>query len=100
MADENCQEASSAVSSAGVTVSGRIVSAEGYGVFRASVSLTGANGETHTTLTNYFGYYRFSDVAAGATYVLSVFHKYYRFESESLNLNKEAAEDFNLKAQS
>jgi hypothetical protein len=37
------------------------------------------NGQARTVRTNPFGYYRFTGVEAGATYVLSAKHKSYSF---------------------
>jgi len=61
-------------------------------VFRAQVTLTGQNGETRYALTNPFGYYRFTDIAAGETYVISVAHKRYRFDSQVLSINENLSE--------
>ncbi|HMS43412.1 MAG TPA: carboxypeptidase-like regulatory domain-containing protein, partial [Pyrinomonadaceae bacterium] len=44
---------------AGVTISGRILSANGAGVNNATVTLTLQNGQTLTTRTGSFGYYAF-----------------------------------------
>lgn len=64
---------------ASVTVSGRVTSAAGRGLNSVRVALTAPNGEQKTVLTNSFGYYRFADVAAGATYVINVFSKKHTF---------------------
>jgi len=68
-----------APTAASVTIGGRVVNSYGRGISRARVSLTDSNGETRVALTNPFGYYRFTDIAAGETYIISVSHKYYEF---------------------
>ncbi|MDQ4121947.1 MAG: carboxypeptidase regulatory-like domain-containing protein [Acidobacteriota bacterium] len=64
---------------ASVSVSGRVMNAAGRGLRGVKVVLSGANGEQKTVLTNSFGYYRFADVSAGATYVINVFSKKHTF---------------------
>jgi hypothetical protein len=66
---------------ASVSVAGRVTTAGGRGIAKARVSLTDANGETRTALTNSFGYFRFAGVSAGETYVFSVSAKRYTFNS-------------------
>ena len=85
-------------STAPVNVGGRVVSGSGRGIFGARVSLTNANGETRTTRTNPFGYYRFQQAATGATYTFSVSHKRYTFTSRVLTVTSEI-NDLNFTAQ-
>jgi hypothetical protein len=61
------------------SVGGRAVTADGRGISNARVTMTDQSGETRTALTNGFGYYRFDNVPAGATYVFSVWHRRYEF---------------------
>ncbi len=68
-----------APTAAGVSVSGRVTTAEGRGINSARVSLTDQSGNVRTALTNSFGYYRFDAVDAGQTVVLSVTSKRYIF---------------------
>lgn len=37
------------------------------------------DGETQTVLTNPFGFFRFNEIPAGGTYIISVAHKRYQF---------------------
>lgn len=67
----------SAPTSSSVNVSGRVTS--GNRGYRAVVSITDSNGIVHTVLTNPFGYYRFTEVPAGETYIINVNHKRYQF---------------------
>jgi CSLREA domain-containing protein len=69
-----------APTAANVSIGGRILSADGSGVFKARISITGANGETRTTISNSFGYYEFPNVGVGQTYIVAVRHKKYQFE--------------------
>ena len=73
------------VTAASVGVSGRVMTSGGGGIDRATVTLTNPDGEISYALTSTFGYYTFSDVAVGNTYVLQVNHK--RYDSQSIVLN-------------
>jgi hypothetical protein len=68
-----------APTAAGVDVSGRVLTPDGRGVRGARVSITDRNGETRAVLTTSFGYYRFEDVLAGQSYVVSVSAKGHSF---------------------
>jgi hypothetical protein len=90
---------SSAPTSASVAVGGRVETATGRGISMAFVTFTATNGETRTALTNPFGYYRFTDLAVGETYVFSVSSKRYKFENDSQVINlTEARNDVNFVA--
>ncbi|HEY8559527.1 MAG TPA: LamG-like jellyroll fold domain-containing protein [Pyrinomonadaceae bacterium] len=65
-----------------VTVGGRVLAGVG-GVYGAQITLTGADGATRYARTNMFGYYYFTNVPSGATYVLTAQHKRYVFEPSS-----------------
>ena len=73
-------------------ISGRVVTADGRGVFKARLTLTDRNGEEKTALTNSFGYYRFNEVAVGETYVIAVQHKRYVFVPQVINVNENIGE--------
>jgi subtilisin-like proprotein convertase family protein len=74
---------------ADVSVSGRVTSAGGYGIPRAIVTLVDNRGRARTVLTGTFGYYRFTDLPAGQTYVLNAEAKSYRFNSQVLNVSED-----------
>ena len=76
-----------APTAANISISGRILSANGTGIFRAQVSITGTNGETRTAISNSLGYYEFSEIAVGQTYVITALHKRYQFEPPTRVLN-------------
>ena len=61
------------------SVSGRVTTANGIGISRATVAISDAAGNTQTAITNSFGHYSFSDLEAGGTYILSVSNKRYFF---------------------
>lgn len=69
--------------SAGVAVSGRVTSSNGAGLRGVKVSLTDSMGVTRLAITGSFGYYRFDEVAAGGTYILTVSSKRNTFASPS-----------------
>jgi uncharacterized delta-60 repeat protein len=56
---------------ANVSVGGRLTSASGNGLAGIRVSLMNMQGVSSYTLTNSFGYYTFSDIPAGETYIIA-----------------------------
>lgn len=64
---------------AGVSVSGRTVTAGGNGIRNVLVTLVEANGTVHTTVTGSFGYYRFDDIEAGQSAILTIYGKRHTF---------------------
>jgi hypothetical protein len=47
------------------------------------------DGHVAWAMTNPFGFYRFVDVTAGRTYLVSVTHKRYSFASRTISLSDE-----------
>jgi uncharacterized delta-60 repeat protein len=72
-----------APTAATANLSGRVITEQGRGISRTRVTLTNINGETRTILTNQFGYFRFSDLAVGELYVISVASKRFQFNQNS-----------------
>lgn len=72
-----------APTAASVSVVGRILTANGLGIRNVRVTLTAPSGEIRTVLSSSFGYFRFDDVAAGETYIFSVFAKRYTFKEQT-----------------
>lgn len=68
-----------APTAAGASISGRVLTSQGSGLTNAIVHLTMETGETLTTRTSSFGYYRFDDVAVGQNVILAVTSKRYHF---------------------
>lgn len=69
---------------ANVVVSGRVVRGDGRGIASARITISDGAGYQRMAITNPFGYYQFSDVQAGQTYVLSAGAKGYTFEPSSI----------------
>lgn len=69
---------------AGVTVSGRVTTPDGYGIGGVRIILTGPDGVLHSTMTSTFGYYAFSGLTAGFTYILEVSSRRYTFANPTL----------------
>ena len=80
-------------SAAGVSISGKVLNANGQAISRAFVLITNANGEQQTARTNTFGYYLFSEIPAGQTYVMAVRSKQYTFASTLLIMATEDIAD-------
>lgn len=60
------------VTAAPVTISGRVALPQEFGLTNAFVVLTDSQGNSQTTQTGKFGSFRFTNVTAGETYILSV----------------------------
>ena len=65
-----------------VSLSGRVLTADGSGLRNAQVVLTESNGTVHRATTGTFGYYRFDGIASGQSVVLSVNSKRFTFSSQ------------------
>jgi len=68
-------------SAANVSVSGKVISSNGSGLSRVSVSATDSNGQIRYTTTNSFGFYKFEDLRAGEVYIFEVSSKKYQFSN-------------------
>jgi len=77
---------------ASVSVGGRVFYGKGRGISNARVILTDSNGEPRYVMTNAFGYYRFTEVAAGKTYILNVYSKRYIFEPQVVSVTEDLTE--------
>jgi hypothetical protein len=62
-----------------VTVGGRVTTANGRGIRSVVVTMTDSSGNMRTATTSIFGYYRFTDVPAGETYIFTVRGKRFTF---------------------
>lgn len=83
---------------ASVVVGGRLSSSKGRGVANAQVTLTDTRGEVRVTRSNSYGYFKFTDVMAGESYVIAVKSKQYRFASQVINV-VEDLDEVNLTAE-
>ncbi len=89
--DIGAVEVQLAPTAATVSIGGRVTTMSGRGITNVRLSLTDSNGQVRTTTTTAFGYYRFDDVQAGETYILSATGKHYTFSQplQVLNVNEE-----------
>lgn len=78
--------------SAAAAVSGRVLTNGGLGLMNARVTLTDANGGTRLVRSGAFGYFRFHEVAAGQTYIVSVGSKRYSFAPKVISVTAELTE--------
>ncbi len=69
-----------------VPLSGRLVSANGRAIQKATVLLTDLSGNSRSAITNGFGFFHFEDVAAGGTYTLTATSKQYSFAPQVLTV--------------
>jgi hypothetical protein len=77
-----------APTAANVEISGRLLTASGEGIRNATVMLSGGNlTQPVQVQTGTFGYYRFSNLVVGQTYVITVISKRYTFPNPSRVIN-------------
>jgi hypothetical protein len=77
-----------APTAAGVSISGRVIAADGRGVRNASVTLVDQTGTTRYARTGSFGYYHFQDLEAGQTVIISVNSKRFQFLTQIVSPNE------------
>lgn len=70
-----------------VNVSGRATTTNGRGIRNVRIEMTDAGGNVRTATTTAFGYYRFADVAAGETYIITARGKSYTFSQPTQVVN-------------
>lgn len=74
-------------SASGVEVAGRILTPDGYGLRGARVILTDQSGTVlETAISSAFGFYRFSNVQVGQTYIINVESKRFTFTSRLIQV--------------
>jgi hypothetical protein len=76
--DINCQ--GTAPTPADATVGGRVQTALGVPIYRATVTLTSSTGAARTVRTNQLGSFQFTEVDSGQSYVLQASHPSYTFQ--------------------
>ncbi|MBS1796542.1 MAG: carboxypeptidase regulatory-like domain-containing protein [Acidobacteria bacterium] len=64
-----------------VSISGRVVTADGSGIRSVVLTLTDSSGAVRVVRTGTFGNYHFDNVAAGESYVLTIKSRKYVFSS-------------------
>ena len=82
---------------AGVSLSGRILTPAAKGLNNAVVVLTSSDGQTISTRSTAFGYYRFEDIPAGQTVILHVNSKRFQFAPRVITLQEDLV-DFDIEA--
>jgi hypothetical protein len=76
-------------------ISGRVVTSTGQGISKATLTVSGGGlGAPVTLRTNSFGYYSFSDLPIGGTYVVTVSSKLHTFavSTRAVTLEENAAD--------
>jgi CSLREA domain-containing protein len=86
-----------APTAANVSISGRVITPNGRGINRTMVTITNQNGEVKTSVTNSFGFYRFSEIESGQTYIIQAISKRYLFSPQVIVVN-ETLENFDFTA--
>lgn len=76
-----------APTAANASISGKVQTALGRGIPRATVSITDASGQIRYARTNQFGYFHFEDVGVGETYVFNAYSKQYTFATQVLSVD-------------
>jgi uncharacterized repeat protein (TIGR01451 family) len=81
-----------APTAANASVSGRVITSDGRGVFGALVTITGPNGYVRHAITNPFGYYRLIDVPVGGTYAVGANHKRFVIHGRAVSVMDDIAD--------
>lgn len=84
-----------APTAAEVSISGRVLDSNNRAISNVSVRLTDSNGTIYTSVSNPFGYYRFENLSAGETVVITPLHKFYEFSPQALTLDNDLS-NFNI----
>lgn len=74
---------------ASLSIGGRITTPSGAGLQNARIYLTDAQGNTKQAISSSFGYYRFEDIGAGQTVVITVQSKRYQFEPRVVSVTED-----------
>lgn len=75
------------VTAASVSLGGRVTTADGRGIRNVLITLTETDGTIRTVSTATFGYYRFDEVSAGQTVILTLRAKRFTFVEPTLVLS-------------
>lgn len=82
-----------------VDLGGRVTTADGRPIQYARISLTEASGTSHSAITNPFGAYTFSGIAAGQSVLISVAAKGFTFEEPTVAFNvSDSSDELNFSA--
>ncbi|MBV6495985.1 MAG: hypothetical protein DCC44_09955 [Acidobacteria bacterium] len=72
-----------------VSIGGRVLAPNGAGLRNAVVLLTLASGDTLRTISSSFGYFRFDNIEAGQTVVVSVASKRFQFAPQVVSAGED-----------
>jgi len=72
-------------------ISGRLLNTLGQGIPNARVTLTDMAGQTLTTVSNGFGYYRFGGLQMGQTFTISVSSRGWTFTPLTIGVTEQLA---------
>jgi hypothetical protein len=93
------QQAALVPTAAGVNVGGRVTDAAGRSLKDVVVTISGQNGVSRAARTNQLGYYAFTEVPAGVSYIFTLQSKGHQFTSTPMVLNiSDEADDINFVA--
>lgn len=82
-----------------VSIGGRVTTADGRGITNVLLTLTDSQGSVKTTVSAESGYYRFDDVEAGSTYIITATGKRFSFNQPTqVHFVTEEREDINFTA--
>jgi hypothetical protein len=76
-----------APTAASVSISGRVLTADGRGLRNAVISLTERSGVSRKTLSSTFGYFRFDEIEAGQIVILNVNSKIFQFAPQVVSVS-------------
>lgn len=71
-----------APTAAPVWVGGQVLTPDGSGLRNARVTLTDTHGNVRSTVSGKLGYFRFSEIPAGETYVVRIVSRRYVFQTQ------------------
>ncbi len=72
---------------ASATISGKVIALNGRPIVKAKIKIVNSNnGEIFRTLTNNFGNFSFNELPIGNLFILTVEHKQYIFDNQTINL--------------
>ncbi len=81
--------------SAAVSISGRVLSADGRPIAKAVITFINSNGDSIMSQSNPFGYFRADGLMAGTVYIVSTQAKGYQFEAVAVMPTDDIA-DFDI----
>lgn len=84
-ADIGAFELQNAPTAAEISIGGRVLTTNGRGLMNAQVSLIETNKTIRYARTTAFGYFRFSEIEAGSTVIISVNSKRYVFSPQVIS---------------